>query len=251
MGAAKAAQKASPTVLKTYPPLPSMALCRISSWRTRAFCMADASRSHILVEPSMSVNRKVTVPVGGGTAIRCTSSFPADTIKYRSYKRLPFTPAKRPSELENVEVSGYVYGAAEGHLCLGCQFQGIGEPACAEVGEDETLRCGRTGYGPSLFGGGVSEGVGLLLGVPFQRVRFVYEEIGSLGALYHRRIWAGVGCVYERGTVLRDAEADALDPMIHRKRNDLGISQHDRRDAADAQQAGLEYVSDRYDAAVW
>jgi hypothetical protein len=31
--------------------------------------MAGAFCSHILVEPSMSVNRKVTVPVGGPTTI--------------------------------------------------------------------------------------------------------------------------------------------------------------------------------------
>jgi hypothetical protein len=38
---------------------------RISSWRARAACILLASRSHILVEPSLSVNKKVTVPVGG------------------------------------------------------------------------------------------------------------------------------------------------------------------------------------------
>src|SRR5215208_5980340 len=36
-----------------------------SSWRTNAACMAGASCSQSLVEPSMSVNRNVTVPVGG------------------------------------------------------------------------------------------------------------------------------------------------------------------------------------------
>src|SRR5215211_6381022 len=37
----------------------------ITSWRAKAACMACGLLSHILLEPSMSVNRKVTVPVGG------------------------------------------------------------------------------------------------------------------------------------------------------------------------------------------
>jgi hypothetical protein len=46
-----------------------MAERRISSWRERADLMADASRSQRRVEPSISVNMNVTVPVGK-TAIR-------------------------------------------------------------------------------------------------------------------------------------------------------------------------------------
>src|SRR5215210_1968867 len=41
-----------------------MARSRISSWRARDACIAGASCSHSLIEPSMSVKRKVTVPVG-------------------------------------------------------------------------------------------------------------------------------------------------------------------------------------------
>src|SRR5918994_3108938 len=37
----------------------------ITSWRASAACIACGLLSHILVEPSMSVNRKVRVPVGG------------------------------------------------------------------------------------------------------------------------------------------------------------------------------------------
>src|SRR5215218_7639737 len=36
-----------------------------SSWRANAACIACGLLSHIPVDPSMSVNRKVTVPVGG------------------------------------------------------------------------------------------------------------------------------------------------------------------------------------------
>src|SRR5215211_5148473 len=61
----KAAQKASPTVLKTKPPRSSMASLRISSWRASTSDMASGLLSQSLVEPSMSVKRKVTVPVGG------------------------------------------------------------------------------------------------------------------------------------------------------------------------------------------
>jgi len=39
----------------------------IASWRSRAFRMASGTVSQSLVEPSMSVNRKVTVPDGGPT----------------------------------------------------------------------------------------------------------------------------------------------------------------------------------------
>src|SRR5215211_3054686 len=42
-----------------------MASLSNSSWRANAACMAGALFSHILVEPSMSVKRKVTVPEGG------------------------------------------------------------------------------------------------------------------------------------------------------------------------------------------
>jgi len=57
--------------------------------------MAEELLSHILVEPSMSVNRKVTVPVGK-TVIRCASSFPGATIEYLGYTGLPFLPNGLP-----------------------------------------------------------------------------------------------------------------------------------------------------------
>src|SRR5829696_4589033 len=69
-GVGKAAQKASPTVLKTKPRLDSITSRRISSWRERAARMASGSFSQSFVEPSMSVNRKVTVPVGGSNITR-------------------------------------------------------------------------------------------------------------------------------------------------------------------------------------
>ena len=53
----------------------SMALLSSSSWRARATCMAEESRSQRRVEPSMSVNRKVTVPVGRLLTRFASSSF--------------------------------------------------------------------------------------------------------------------------------------------------------------------------------
>src|SRR3712207_401973 len=41
-----------------------MAAWRISSCRARASCICSGWSSHMAVEPSMSVKRKVTVPVG-------------------------------------------------------------------------------------------------------------------------------------------------------------------------------------------
>jgi hypothetical protein len=61
----KAAQNAPLTALKTYPPWASVAPLSISPWRVMATCMAGALCSQCLVEPSMSANRKVMVPVGG------------------------------------------------------------------------------------------------------------------------------------------------------------------------------------------
>jgi hypothetical protein len=96
-----ATQKASPTVLKTCPPRDCVALFRMSSWRARASDMACGSCSHILVEPSMSVKRKVTAPVGD-SAMRLESSLP-------SY----FSTVVSPSEVIGVEVMRHSNRAAE------------------------------------------------------------------------------------------------------------------------------------------
>src|SRR5215208_544609 len=47
-----------------------------SSWRVNAACMARASCSQSLVEPSMSVNRNVRVPIGGLTTTQSSSLLP-------------------------------------------------------------------------------------------------------------------------------------------------------------------------------
>ena len=53
-----------------------MASLSNSSWRANAACMAGASCSQSLVEPSMSVNRKVRVPVGGLATTLMSSLLP-------------------------------------------------------------------------------------------------------------------------------------------------------------------------------
>jgi hypothetical protein len=55
--------------LEDVAPWASMTLHRISSWRARAARIVAGLSSHILLEPSMSVNRKVTVPLGGATTL--------------------------------------------------------------------------------------------------------------------------------------------------------------------------------------
>src|SRR5262245_45116060 len=60
----KDAQKASPMVLNTTPPLVSMAARRSASWRAKAMRIMSGCSSHKRVEPSMSVKRKVMVPLG-------------------------------------------------------------------------------------------------------------------------------------------------------------------------------------------
>src|SRR5215213_9340263 len=51
-------------VLKTYPPLEAIASRMMASCRSRATCIAPGYFSQSFVLPSMSVNRKVTSPVG-------------------------------------------------------------------------------------------------------------------------------------------------------------------------------------------
>ncbi len=58
------AEKESPPVLKVDPWLASIAVRMTSSCLARASLMTDGSSCHIRVEPSISVNRNVTAPVG-------------------------------------------------------------------------------------------------------------------------------------------------------------------------------------------
>jgi hypothetical protein len=57
----------SPVVFTTEPPCRATASRRISSWRANAACIASGCSSHRRVEPSMSVNKNVTVPDGIST----------------------------------------------------------------------------------------------------------------------------------------------------------------------------------------
>ena len=59
-----AAWTASPTVLKWTPPWAGMAVSRSARWRATAAAIACRSRSQSAVLPSISVKRKVTVPLG-------------------------------------------------------------------------------------------------------------------------------------------------------------------------------------------
>src|SRR3712207_9312575 len=61
----KAQQKASPTVLKTCPSRSSMAERRIPSWRARADCIADASRSQRRGGASFFGGKEGPPPPGG------------------------------------------------------------------------------------------------------------------------------------------------------------------------------------------
>jgi len=65
----KAAWKASPTILKTTPPLVSIAWHKALLWIFRASAISCGCCSHNEVLPSMSVKRKVIVPVGRGLNI--------------------------------------------------------------------------------------------------------------------------------------------------------------------------------------
>src|ERR687895_78044 len=71
---------------------------------------ARESRSHILVEPSLSVNRKVTVPVGGPSITSPSSSLPlGNNIAAEHCRGPPFTrlgeSASQPSLRSRVRVT--------------------------------------------------------------------------------------------------------------------------------------------------
>jgi hypothetical protein len=61
---AKAAQKASPIVLNMKPECALMTSRSKASWRASASLIASGCCSQSVVLPSISVNRKETVPVG-------------------------------------------------------------------------------------------------------------------------------------------------------------------------------------------
>src|SRR5215207_8162355 len=71
-GSAKAAQNASPTVLKTNPPCASIALWSSRSCVMSAPLIAAGSASQRFVLPSMSVKRSVTTPEGAEIAVIVT-----------------------------------------------------------------------------------------------------------------------------------------------------------------------------------
>lgn len=62
--AANTAHTRSPKDLTIHPPFDSIARRKSASCRASAPCMGTGRSSHIYVLPSISVNRKVTVPVG-------------------------------------------------------------------------------------------------------------------------------------------------------------------------------------------
>src|ERR671916_1453664 len=86
-----------------------MALRRIRSWRASASDMASGLLSHILVEPSMSVNRKVTVPVGGLATTSTSSFFPSgDTIAAGRFLDSLIAPSARRRSAAFAEVANPV-----------------------------------------------------------------------------------------------------------------------------------------------
>ena len=67
-GEAKAAHTPSPVCLNMKPPCASIAERNTSSWTASAARISSAFASHRRVDPSTSVNRKVTTPEGAAAA---------------------------------------------------------------------------------------------------------------------------------------------------------------------------------------
>jgi hypothetical protein len=80
-----------------------------SSWWANAACMAEALCSHILVEPSMSVNKKVTVPVGGLAVTTSMSS----SLPLKGH----YSSEGIPRSLFTLRVHGGVFAAFAEHAC--------------------------------------------------------------------------------------------------------------------------------------
>src|SRR6266581_2228503 len=72
---ANAAHTPSPVFLNSHPPRASMAARSTSSCAARATCIASGSSSHRRVDPSISVKRNVTVPLGALALIATMSRF--------------------------------------------------------------------------------------------------------------------------------------------------------------------------------
>lgn len=64
LGVGNAAENESPAVEKTYPSSSMMQPSRIRSWDARLAAIPSRSVSQSLVDPTTSLNRKETVPLG-------------------------------------------------------------------------------------------------------------------------------------------------------------------------------------------
>src|SRR5436309_7295051 len=72
---ANAAYAPSPVCLNSQPPRASIAARTTSSCAANATCIASGSSSHLRVDPSISVKRNVTVPLGALALIATMSRF--------------------------------------------------------------------------------------------------------------------------------------------------------------------------------
>src|SRR5215212_3297380 len=76
---------------------------RISSWRARVVRIVSGCLSQSLVEPSTSVKRKVTVPVGAWVT-RFASSLRKEHTTYYTRHRDPTVPPSGPRRLVRLQV---------------------------------------------------------------------------------------------------------------------------------------------------
>jgi hypothetical protein len=115
---------ASPIILKTNPPWAPTVPFRISSWRARARC--------ILCVPLPHGRRALNVGEVGDFAwggLSTNAGFPFPLAGHHS-------ALEGRSEVEDIQVAGYLYGSAECHLCLRGKLPEVDEPARPEMGQD-------------------------------------------------------------------------------------------------------------------
>ena len=100
----------------------------------------------------MSVNRKVTVPLGGA----------AICLRVLLLHKRHYSTGNAPSEVEGVEVARDLHWPAERGLRLCRELGGVHEVAGAKVREDQPPDPGVASDPARIGGGGVAEGVRLL-----------------------------------------------------------------------------------------
>src|SRR5262249_33206215 len=129
-------RKPSPVAFTTCPPRDAIASLTISSCRASASCITSGCCSHRRVEPSRSVNKKVTVP-DGNPAMGRSVPFGHPKGPPRSTEAGRRAPRRPSPQCRSVTTANALLAGVRGHLhveVLACSFA---SRSLAEVCVDE------------------------------------------------------------------------------------------------------------------